>query len=87
MTLTLDPTHLEMTTGDVARELREQGHRTPDGRPIRTWMVRRMYELGRVAESRSRVGGYRVVRREDLPLVMVAQVRAGYLAEAPEGVS
>ena len=87
MTLTLDPTQLEMTTGDVARELRGQDHRTPDGRPIRTWMVRRVYELGMVAETRRRVGGYRVVRREDLPLVMAALVRAGYLTDAPEVVS
>jgi hypothetical protein len=68
-----------MTTGDLARRLTYQGERTPDGRPIRTWMVRRMFEMGLVAEANTRLGKYRLISESDVPGVLDALRRAGYL--------
>ena len=73
-----------MTTGDVARAMTARGYRTPDGRDIRPWMVRRMYELGHVAESVSRVGTYRLVPVGDIPFVLAALRRTGYLDVPPD---
>ncbi|MBA4190914.1 MAG: hypothetical protein C0467_23240 [Planctomycetaceae bacterium] len=86
MTVMIETNQSELTTGELARELRNQGYRTPDGRPIQTWMVRRVFELGLIVETHRRVGGYRVVRREELPLVLAALARAGYLTSDPEVV-
>ncbi len=73
-----------MTTGDVARAMTARGYRTPDGRDIRPWMVRRMYELGHVAESVTRVGTYRLVPVGDIPVVVEALSRAGYIDRRTE---
>lgn len=71
------------TTGDLARWLTAQGFRTRDGRAIRTWMVRRMFELGLIEEARPRLGTYRLVSRDFVPVVVAALRQAGYISAGP----
>ena len=71
-----------MTTGGLARDLTARGVRTPDGRPIETWMVRRAFELGFATEAGGRLGKYRLIRKEDVQQVIDALRRAGYMPMA-----
>jgi DNA-binding transcriptional MerR regulator len=54
------------------------------GVPI--WQLRRVFERGLLPEP-SRVGAYRVIAREDLPLVEEALRKAGYLPRHEESES
>ena len=73
-----------MTTGGVARAMTARGYRTPDGRDIRPWMVRRMFDLGLVSETAPRLGTYRLVPETDIPVVVEALRRAGYIDRRTE---
>lgn len=69
------------TTGTLARELSEAGYRTPNGRPIQAWMIRRMFETGQVPESARRYGLFRTIPVESVPVFKAALRKAGYLTD------
>lgn len=54
---------------------------------VRPWQVRRLFESGRLPEPPDRVGGYRLIRTADLPLIQAALIRAGYLTHATAAVA
>ena len=59
-----------LTIGDVARTYE-----------VPVWRVRRLYTRGLLPEP-DRIGGVRVVPRDDLPVVEAALREAGYLVHA-----
>jgi hypothetical protein len=64
-----------MTTGTVTRWFGAQGY------PVKWWHVRRVYELGYMPEPSARLGTYRMITRADMPALVAAMKRAGYLPE------
>lgn len=60
---------IPLTIGQIARHFR-----------CLPWQVRRVFERGLLPEPQ-RVGAYRVVGAEDLPLIEKALRQAGYLKE------
>lgn len=61
-----------LTLGDIARRYQ---------RPL--WMIRRIFKRGFLPEP-ARVGPYRVIPVDELPLIEQALIRAGYLPPARE---
>lgn len=57
-----------MTTTAVAKDI-----------GVKPWMVRRLYESGKLPEPPTRAGQYRLIEVGDLPQVRKALTDAGYL--------
>ena len=64
-----------MTTSGVAAYYTERGY------PLKSWQVRRTYEVGLMPEPAYRAGMYRLICREDLPALGQALWRLGYLPD------
>jgi hypothetical protein len=67
-----------LTIGAAARHFTELH---PQTKPVKPWMVRRLFERGILPEP-PRLGCYRVIHAGDLPEVEAALRKCGYLPAA-----